>query len=539
VILPFPGRAEVRRDLLALGFGAAVFFFVSLGARDLWQPNEPTYGQAVVEMARRGDWVVPTVNGREFAEKPILYFWLALGSASVLGGVGELSLRVPAAATGVLGVLLTYLLVVPLAGRRRARLAAALLATTYGVFWNARAVQMDIFVAVSTLAVVLAVTRVTDQGAPALRGSALAGLAAGTGFLAKGPVAWICPALVLLSYLVATRRVGALRFRFVAAGAAVCLAVAIPWLALLWVRGETGFLAELLLRQNVTRFVDAWDHQGPWWYYLYYFWIDMAPWSWFVPLAVAIPGRSREERRLDLLAWLWIAAVVLFFSLSESKRSPYILPIAPAVAVLASGVGDRLVHGTLNAPRRIAALALVAAVGLLAGIFGVGVLLRLAPRYPEVAPHVKALGWLLIAGGMTILAGFVVPRRARIVAPAALLALVLSAELLAAVSLFPAANRYKSARPFCEEVRAKVAPDDPIASFRFWTWRASYAYYTGRAVPNLESAEELASYLAGARASYVIVEDRELPEARKLLRGREPLVRATIGGTEAFLFSNR
>jgi hypothetical protein len=167
------------------------------------------------------------------------------------------------------------------------------------------------------------------------------------------------------------------------------------------------------------------------------------------------------------------------------------------------------------------------------------VLLRLVPRYPDVAPQATALGWLLIAGGTATLAGFVAPRRARVVAPAALLALVLSVEVLAAVSLFPAADRYKSARPFCDEVRSKVAPGDPIASFRFWAWRASYAFYTGRAIPNLESTNELAAYLAGGRASYVIVEDRELPEARSVLGSREPLVRATIGGTEAFLFSNR
>jgi 4-amino-4-deoxy-L-arabinose transferase-like glycosyltransferase len=534
-----PGRAEVRRDLLALGFGAAVLFFVSLGARDLWQPNEPTYGQAVVEMWGRGDWIVPTVNGREFAEKPILYYWMALASASVLGGVGEFPLRVPAAAAGVLGVLLTYLLVIPYAGRSRAWLAATLFATTYGVYWNARAVQMDIFVAVSTLAVVLAVTRVTDQGAPPLRGFMLAGLAAGLGFLAKGPVAWLCPALVLIPYLVATRRSSALRSPCVAAGIAVCLAVTAPWLVALWARAETGFLREMLVRQNVTRFLDAWDHRAPFWYYLEYFWIDMAPWGWFVPLAAALPGRDREERRLDLLAWIWIAAVVAFFSLSESKRSPYILPVAPAVAILAAGVGDRLVDGALPRGRRIAALALLAAGGLLAGACGVGVLLRWVPRYPDVALQCKALGGLLIAGGTAILAAFVSPLRARTAAPAALLALVLSLEILAAVSLFPAADRYKSARPFCEEVTARVSPEEPLASYRFWAWRASYAFYTGRAIRNLESADDLASYLAGGRTSYVIVEDREIAEARRVLGGREPLVRAAIGGTTAYLFSNR
>ena len=79
----------VRRDLIGLAFVAALLFVPWLGARDLWNPNEPLYGQAVSEMAARGDWLVPTVNGSVFDEKPILYFWLALAASSVLGGVSE------------------------------------------------------------------------------------------------------------------------------------------------------------------------------------------------------------------------------------------------------------------------------------------------------------------------------------------------------------------------------------------------------------------------------------------------------------------
>ena len=95
-------------------------------------------------MAERGDWLRPTVNGEVFDEKPILYFWLALGAASVLGGVDELALRLPNALAGMVSVLLLYALVLPYAGRRRAFLAGVLLATTFVVFWSARQVQMDL-----------------------------------------------------------------------------------------------------------------------------------------------------------------------------------------------------------------------------------------------------------------------------------------------------------------------------------------------------------------------------------------------------------
>ena len=55
-----PGPAEQRRDLLWLAAAATLLFGVALGARDLWNPNEPIYGLAVREMAERGDWLLPT-----------------------------------------------------------------------------------------------------------------------------------------------------------------------------------------------------------------------------------------------------------------------------------------------------------------------------------------------------------------------------------------------------------------------------------------------------------------------------------------------
>ncbi len=143
-----PGADAIHRaawsDIALLCLGAALLFGLALGARDLWNPNEAIYGQAVAEMAQRGDWVIPTVNGKVFAEKPILYFWAARASAELLGEVDELSLRVPSVLVGVLAVVLTYLLVLPYGGRRRAVLAAAMLATQFQVFWIAHWGKIDI-----------------------------------------------------------------------------------------------------------------------------------------------------------------------------------------------------------------------------------------------------------------------------------------------------------------------------------------------------------------------------------------------------------
>jgi 4-amino-4-deoxy-L-arabinose transferase-like glycosyltransferase len=531
-------RSDRRHDLSRLIAVAALLFLIQLGARDLWNPNEPIYGQAVAEMSESGEWLIPTVNGEVFAEKPILYFWLARATGAV-AGVDELTLRIPSAVSGLVGVVLLYMLVLPYAGRSRARIASALFISTFIVYWTARSVQMDLLVSVTTLGVLLAVTRVIDHGASPRVGWSLAGLAAGLGLLAKGPVGLIVPALVLVVYLAATRRLGTLRWRDLALAAIVCLATAGPWFALLAIRGEWEFLHEVLWRQNVARFIDPWDHQEPWWYYLKYLWIDMAPWAVLLPLAIGLPGRDADEARLDRLTWAWVVSIVVFFSLSASKRSPYILPVAPAVAILAAAPVERLICGTLDRARETAVRTMLALSGglFLASAFYVSG--WVIDAYPEIELPGRSLTLLAAAGGVALLAGTMLWNRWPMAAPSAFAATLLALYLVAGAWALPAANAYKSARPFCIKVRSLVGSEAPLRSYRFWRWRASYQYYSDRTIENIDSPEELRRYWSADEPVWLLVERGRIDEARALLDGATTAAHAAIGSNEIYLLTNR
>jgi 4-amino-4-deoxy-L-arabinose transferase-like glycosyltransferase len=510
-----------------------------LGARDLWNPNEPIYGEAVAEMARRADWLLPHVNGLVFAEKPILYYWLALAAAKLSGGISELSLRLPSAAAAIATVLGSYVLVRPYAGRARAVATAILCATLFGVFWNARAVQMDILVTASTVWTIVGVTRVVDHGAPALSGFLLAGAAAGLGFAAKGPVAWICPGLTLAAYLVATRRVASVARWEAVAGAAACVAVASPWYLLLLARGREDVVAEVLFRQNVERFVNPWDHRAPWWYYLESVWIDMAPWAFFAPLAVGLPRRAEGEKRLARLAYVWVAAVLVFFSLSRSKRGPYVLPIAPAVATLSADVVLGALADDLAGFRKrwFALIAWSLAIALVAagGFVAVGAALWAAAG---AAGPIGVLGATAVAGG-TLLVVELSSRGRRARAPLALVAATTAIYLAAGGIALPALDRYKSARPFCDEVAALARPGDELASFSFWDWRAEYRYYLGVPIINLAGEEPLRSAWTGDRRVVLLVEGARLSAARAVIGAARPAVTGRVGGMSVYAFTNR
>ena len=62
--------------ILILLIACFFLFFYKIGARDLWNPDEPRYAQVAREMLGTGEWVVPHLNGQVYTEKPPLYFWL-------------------------------------------------------------------------------------------------------------------------------------------------------------------------------------------------------------------------------------------------------------------------------------------------------------------------------------------------------------------------------------------------------------------------------------------------------------------------------
>ena len=88
-------KQEIR-DSLACGnwpfFLCALtllLFATGLGRRDFWAPVEPRYAEIIRVMFAKGEWIVPTVNGEIYTDKPILYFWLALIASKIAGGVNE------------------------------------------------------------------------------------------------------------------------------------------------------------------------------------------------------------------------------------------------------------------------------------------------------------------------------------------------------------------------------------------------------------------------------------------------------------------
>src|SRR5262249_39417680 len=94
----------------------------------------------------------------------------------------------------------------------------------------------------------------------------------------------------------------------------------------------------MVWRENVVRFFHPFDHRGPVYLYLYVIFALAAPWSALLPAALIEADQRRrvgdEPARADRFALVYFWATFVFFTISGSRRSYYLLPILPAVALL-------------------------------------------------------------------------------------------------------------------------------------------------------------------------------------------------------------
>jgi 4-amino-4-deoxy-L-arabinose transferase-like glycosyltransferase len=135
-----------------------------------------------------------------------------------------------------------------------------------------------------------------------------------------------------------TRRTSAVfRLRYGLAFSVPLLLIAAPWFFLI-VQRQPDFLEYFFWRHHVQRFVNAFNHSQPWWFYLPVVAVGMLPGSLLAPALAVYLGRKRladaRKRTPELGALLLAGAwVVGFFSLSSCKLPTYILPAFPCFAL--------------------------------------------------------------------------------------------------------------------------------------------------------------------------------------------------------------
>ena len=285
----------------ALLFLAALLFLPLLGARDLWAPVEPRYAEIVRIMFAKGEWVVPTVNGDLYTDKPILYFWLALIASKIAGGVNEWTVRLPSALAGIGFVLATYFTGRDFFSPKVGLIAGAVLATSVRVIWEARWAHIDMLFGFFFLLTIYFGAR-SLLGKGEKREILWAYVFMGLAVLAKGLIGIVLPALLLAAFAIVRRDWRIIVDAKLQLGIPIFLLIAAPWFYLVNSATDGKWLADFIYIHHLQRYTDGMGHRQPVYYYLTTLPADFMPWTVFAIPAMAayFPYRGLTQRPIPL-----------------------------------------------------------------------------------------------------------------------------------------------------------------------------------------------------------------------------------------------
>jgi 4-amino-4-deoxy-L-arabinose transferase-like glycosyltransferase len=310
--------------------------------RSMIPVDELRYADVAWEMWSQGHWLVPTLNGVPYSDKPPLFFWLVHAAWSCFG--------VSAGVTRMVAPVLTLLDLVLCAWLGRllwprqpgiARAAPWVLLSCVFLTGYCSWVQIDLLLVACSLLALCGVA-LAGNGRPA--GWALAGIGLGLGLLAKGPVVLlpVLPVAWLAPYWLETEAHPRWRAWYAGSLGSLLLAavIGLAWAIPAARAGGEAYRNAIFWGQTAHRVVDSFAHAHPVWWYLPWLLVLFSPWVLLPWLWSATRAQwHRRDRGLRFCA-TWILSVLLLLSLVSGKQAKYLLPLLPGFALLVSRVLD-------------------------------------------------------------------------------------------------------------------------------------------------------------------------------------------------------
>ena len=215
--------------------------------------------------------------------------------------------------------------------------------------------------------------------------------------------------------------------------------------------------------------------------------------------------RKFFEEPTQLFFILWFVAVFLFFTMADTKRELYLLPLFPPMALFLANYIDDLVNGALPQGRLYRGLALVCFNLLWIGCLAVPIAAWFVrpDAVAAILPYALAM-----ACGSLFIVYFAWQRSPWRVFLSATLTMLLGVQT-ASIWLLPFLDRFKSSRPFSLEVKRHVPLTAPL--YVYADTMNDFNFYTQREIiPVVSSASELKNLVAQDRVGYLLIKDRDM-----------------------------
>lgn len=401
-----PEDDSAPRGLWVLLAACAALWVLGLGVRGLFNPDEGRYAEVPREMLASGDWVIPHLNGLVYIEKPPLQYWATAISEAVFGQ-NEWAARLYTGLCALASVYALWALIRRHWGALAAMRGAIMLGSS--LLFILLGQQLTLDMSLTLYMTVIFVGFCNAQTSERWRGwMLLSWLGLAAAFLTKGLVAGALPVFTLVAYSLLQRDWAAWRRLLLVRGTLLFAILSLPWLILIQHR-LPQFFQFFFVREHFQRFLTKIeDRYQPWWFFIPILLAGVLPWLLPALRALASDWRAEPARPgfdVRRFGWVWCVVIFVFFSASDSKLIPYILPLFPILVLLmATAPLPRL-----NADLRATALGM-ALLGVLL-LVGAALLPRILhlpglyrplrePYFAQIRPALVFMGICSLGGGV-------------------------------------------------------------------------------------------------------------------------------------------
>jgi len=402
-------------------------YFMPTMSRPLSSSHDGKAGLIVRQMLEQHRWFVTDVEVCA-VNKPPAYYWVSAAISAISGGVSEWTVRLPSLIACVLTVLMTWLLAREIWDRWTGLVAASILVTFAQFHLLGQTAHLDGPVALSVVAALYFFWRALEAPGSAWSAkswgwSSAAYLSLAVGTAVKGPVGVVLAGLTLFPVLLVRwigregRPLRDLVRLHPLSGTVIMIAVVAPVFYGMERASSGHFLNYFMLHEILARagflFADAEEFHRKYSFFTYFgtIWFVAAPWSVWLPAALALWPRRRENasRAAALLPLFFLVLPFLFLSAVWVKKWSYLMPVCPAMAMLCGKFWMDLMRGDLGESRfarwvlgatsaALVVAAVAAALGVawlsasdsLAALAGPEGLIR-TPRPADLEPELRAI----------------------------------------------------------------------------------------------------------------------------------------------------
>ena len=324
--------------LVAIAVGNILF---GLSDHGFLNGDESLYVESAREMLQTGNWVVPTLNGLPYLEKPPLIDWMLL-IAFQAGGVTELAARsVPLlASVGMALALARFSSLLRIGGGTR-WIASYIFLTSLGVVVMSSVAMPD-----ALLTGLFGIGCINFAAALRTASRSLARWSAfflGLACLVKGLLPVALFALILAAYVAGKWKDRKLAFHLLRDPVAwlLLLGPLLAWIVTAEIK-LPGSAYRFVVDEHVLRFLGKREpadyYTGSVFYYVPRLFAFAFPWIAIPFLGWAAKRGERRDESQDTRNFLWACVWIpfVFFSLSEAKANYYVILCIPPLALLAA-----------------------------------------------------------------------------------------------------------------------------------------------------------------------------------------------------------